>query len=93
MTAAAAAAAATCCIVADCDEDDCYIYIHIAALSFCSLIVFESVIVVLVAARSERMENSHSQLTQLLTSAGFSAEQAAQALAATGGNVEAAMNW
>jgi uncharacterized UBP type Zn finger protein len=34
-----------------------------------------------------------SQLTQLLTSAGFSAEQAAQALAATGGNVEAAMNW
>ena len=68
-------------------------YIHIAALSSCSLIVFESAIVELAAARSKGMENSHSQLTQLLTSAGFSAEQAAQALAATGGNVEAAMNW
>jgi hypothetical protein len=41
----------------------------------------------------EQMDQSHSQLTQLLTSAGFSAEQAAQALVATGGNVEAAMNW
>ena len=39
------------------------------------------------------MDQSHAQLTQLLTSAGFTAEQAAQALVATGGDADAAMNW
>jgi hypothetical protein len=44
-------------------------------------------------ARVDLMDQSLSHQTQLLTSAGFSQQQAAQALAATGGDVEAAMNW
>ena len=65
--------------------------------SYLQLDRFESANALLDAARSKRTD-SHSQLTQLLagsalTSAGFSAEQAAQALAATGGNVEDAVNW
>jgi hypothetical protein len=44
-------------------------------------------------ARVDLMDQSLSHQTQLLTSAGFSQQQAVQALAATGGDVEAAMNW
>jgi hypothetical protein len=39
------------------------------------------------------MDHTFEDLAQLLTSAGFSQAQAEQALAVTGGNVEAAMNW
>ncbi len=39
------------------------------------------------------MEKDQSHLTGFLTSAGFSPHQAAQALAATGGDADAAMNW
>jgi hypothetical protein len=39
------------------------------------------------------MDSNFSELAHALTSAGFSEAQSIQALAATGGNIEAAMNW
>jgi uncharacterized UBP type Zn finger protein len=39
------------------------------------------------------MDHNFKDLSQLLISAGFSHAQAIEALNATGGDVEAAMNW